>query len=114
VSPRSPGGQPASIAPPPKLPLPYVTITIIVLSCIAFAIDSVVAKAPAVSLAMLAGEFVRKRQWWRMVSYAFVHAGPLHLGMNMFVAYQMGPAIERRLGSSSWRPPTARLWVPRA
>ena len=84
---------------PPKPPLPYVTIFIIVTSVLAYGIDSVIDKSPAVSLAMLSGGFVRSRQWWRMISYAFVHAGPLHLGMNMFVAYQMGPPIERRLGS---------------
>ncbi|MEO7094981.1 MAG: rhomboid family intramembrane serine protease [Polyangiales bacterium] len=90
--------KPPSIAPP-KLPLPYVTITIIALSCIAFGIDSAIDKMPATALSALGVRFIRERQWWRMVSYAFVHGGALHLGMNMFVAYQMGPPIERRLGS---------------
>lgn len=95
---RTPDGPSASIAAP-KLPVPYVTIAIIATSCLAFAVDAAIEHAPVGSLALLAGKLVQKRQWWRLVSYAFVHAGALHLGMNMFVAYQMGPPIERRLGS---------------
>jgi len=48
----------------------------------------------------LFGPLVQKKQWWRLISYAFVHGGPLHLGMNMLVAYQMGIPLERRLGSA--------------
>jgi len=40
-------------------------------------------------------------QWWRCITYAFVHGGLIHLGFNMLVLYQVGPMLERELG---WRP----------
>lgn len=76
------------------------TIAVIAASVIAFGIDSILEKPMCVELMLLAKKLVRDdRQWWRLLSYAFVHGGALHLGMNMFVAYQMGPPMERRLGS---------------
>lgn len=35
---------------------------------------------------------------WRWVTSAFIHFGILHLGLNMFVLYQFGSALERVLG----------------
>lgn len=38
-------------------------------------------------------------QWWRCLTYAYTHAGIIHLGFNMLVLYQVGPLIEREIGS---------------
>jgi rhomboid protease GluP len=40
-------------------------------------------------------------QWWRMLTANFVHAGVLHIGMNMFVLFMLGPMVERMYGH--WR-----------
>jgi len=40
-------------------------------------------------------------QWWRMITSAFVHAGILHLGLNMWVFSGLGRVAERLFGS--WR-----------
>lgn len=37
-------------------------------------------------------------EWWRCLSYAFVHGGIIHLGFNMVVLYQVGPLIETEIG----------------
>ena len=40
-------------------------------------------------------------EWWRMVSAAFLHYGPLHLGMNMYSLYFAGSILEQLIGR--WR-----------
>jgi membrane associated rhomboid family serine protease len=44
---------------------------------------------------------VAEGDWWRLISAAFLHYGPLHLGMNMLVLWIIGPALEEYLGH--WR-----------
>jgi len=39
-------------------------------------------------------------EWWRLISAAFLHYGPVHLAMNMLVLYLFGPALESVLGSA--------------
>jgi membrane associated rhomboid family serine protease len=38
-------------------------------------------------------------QWWRLVSYALVHFGGLHLAMNLYGHVALGPIVERMYGS---------------
>jgi len=37
-------------------------------------------------------------QWWQVVTSAFAHIAPLHLGMNMLALWFLGPPLERALG----------------
>ncbi len=37
-------------------------------------------------------------QWWRLLSCCFVHAGLLHLGMNMYVLFAIGRMLEQMWG----------------
>lgn len=37
-------------------------------------------------------------QWWRCLTYAYMHGGIIHLGFNMMVLYQVGPLLESELG----------------
>jgi rhomboid protease GluP len=41
---------------------------------------------------------LRFQQWWRCLTYAYTHAGLIHLAFNMLVLYQVGPLIEREIG----------------
>ncbi|MCI0455387.1 MAG: rhomboid family intramembrane serine protease, partial [Gemmataceae bacterium] len=43
----------------------------------------------------------KKGEWWRLVTYCFVHIGLIHLLMNMFVLYSLGGVAETLWGS--WR-----------
>jgi membrane associated rhomboid family serine protease len=41
---------------------------------------------------------IGRDEWWRLLTWAFVHAGLLHLGMNMLGLYWLGPVVERMWG----------------
>ena len=41
---------------------------------------------------------VLRGEWWRLISYMFVHAGLLHIGFNMYALYSLGSIMEGRLG----------------
>src|SRR5206468_9524633 len=36
--------------------------------------------------------------WWRLVTTAFLHYGPIHLGFNMLFLYWVGTPVEQYLG----------------
>lgn len=40
--------------------------------------------------------------WWQLLTNAFAHAEPLHLGMNMLALWILGPQIERILGRARY------------
>ncbi len=37
-------------------------------------------------------------QWWRLVSCMFIHIGLMHLALNLWALYFIGPLVERMLG----------------
>jgi rhomboid protease GluP len=41
---------------------------------------------------------VGANQWWRLLTSCFVHYGIIHIGLNMYVLYQIGPFIEKVFG----------------
>ena len=47
----------------------------------------------------LFGPAVAEGEWWRPVTGGFLHDGPIHIGFNMFLLYQLGmllePAVKR-------------------
>lgn len=47
----------------------------------------------------LAREFLDAGEWYRLVSSGFLHFGFLHVGMNMFLLYQLSRMLEPTLGS---------------
>lgn len=42
--------------------------------------------------------FIDNGEWYRLISAGFLHFGLLHLGMNMFILWQLGQMIEPALG----------------
>eukprot|EP00808_Paulinella_micropora_P012309 g76838.t1 len=42
---------------------------------------------------------VDEGQWWRLITPTFLHAGLLHLGMNMVAVLQMGRQLELNVGT---------------
>ena len=43
-------------------------------------------------------DFYLGHQWWRLITFAFVHIGLIHLGVNMLSLYWVGPLLERMWG----------------
>ncbi len=48
---------------------------------------------------VLYGPAVADGDWWRLLTAAFLHYGPVHLFLNMLVLYLFGPPLEAVLGS---------------
>jgi membrane associated rhomboid family serine protease len=46
----------------------------------------------------LDGSAVARGEWWRLLSVTLVHGGLLHLGLNMYALYLVGPIVERIYG----------------
>jgi membrane associated rhomboid family serine protease len=46
----------------------------------------------------LYGPWVAQGDWWRLLTAAFLHYGPIHLGLNMLALYWFGTPVERYLG----------------
>ncbi len=43
-----------------------------------------------------------EHEWWRLVTAQFLHGGLIHIGFNMMVLMQIGPAIEEVYGSARY------------
>ncbi len=105
-----------SAAPPPRAPRPKAAWTASILIGLSIVVALVGALVPAagsilgpprsepltIAVGELWGPRVRMGEWWRLLSFAVVHGGPIHLGMNMLAAYQFGFAVERRLGTAKF------------
>ncbi len=46
------------------------------------------------------GTVVDEHQWWRLLSYAFLHGGMMHIFFNMYFLYSLGPLMEAMWGSA--------------
>ena len=42
---------------------------------------------------------VANGEWWRLISAAFLHLGPIHLAMNMLALWWLGGPLEEAIGS---------------
>jgi len=47
---------------------------------------------------VLFGPWVGQGDWWRLLTSAFLHYGPLHLALNMYFLYLVGTPVEQYLG----------------
>jgi rhomboid protease GluP len=121
---RDPGYSPARddrgfemppAAPPPgsprrrragrwaSAPATYGLVAINCLVYLAMILDGVSASDPSIRDLLRwganAGPYVLSGQWWRLVTAAFVHAGPLHIATNMWCLWNLGLLGEPLLGA---------------
>jgi membrane associated rhomboid family serine protease len=47
---------------------------------------------------VLFGPAVAQGDWWRLITAAFLHGSPIHLGFNMLALYWFGSPLEQSLG----------------
>jgi membrane associated rhomboid family serine protease len=83
---------------------PVVTLGLIAVNIVVFLYDAVSGVSSVSQLGQVArdgalyGPAVAAGDWWRPVTAGFVHAGVLHVGLNMFILYQLGRLLEPALG----------------
>ena len=83
---------------------PVVTYSIIGLNVAVWLLGALAGPAAILTGSPLARAFalfgpaVAAGEWWRLVTYGFLHSGLLHIGFNMFALYILGPGLERILG----------------
>jgi membrane associated rhomboid family serine protease len=91
--------------------VPIVTYAIIAICAVLFAIDVVLTQGDTLSGGFLSGGVgplgeqhlinafaVRDGEWWRILTSAFFHLGPIHILFNMYVLYLYGTLAERMYG----------------
>jgi membrane associated rhomboid family serine protease len=87
----------------------YATWSLIAINVIVYLIDTVLARGanggPLTRSGILDQALVAQGEWWRLITYAFLHApfagggfGILHIGFNMMVLYVFGPVMEDLYG----------------
>lgn len=90
---------------------PVVTLAIIAICAVLFAIDAALSGGATLGGGMFGGRVgplgaanlinageVARGEWWRIVTSAFFHLGPIHLAFNMYVLYLYGQLVERMYG----------------
>lgn len=117
--PYDPFGQPAAWNPAPQqaiirfwqrllevTPRTYVTSAIVGVNAAVFlllSLDSGSLFSPGgealVDWGANFGPFTLDGQWWRLLTCTFVHIGIIHIGLNMWVLWDMGQLVERLAGN---------------
>ncbi len=91
-----------TIARPGRGPFPRVTVTLIAMNCAVFALEIPGGTMDAQNLinlgALIAPAQYLEGEWWRAISSAFLHAGAVHLALNMFGLWIFGRFVESVLG----------------
>jgi membrane associated rhomboid family serine protease len=84
---------------------PLVTLVLVALNVMVFVLELSSSSQGAGSigtvgndLSLLARPIAFDGDWWRPVTAGFVHAGLLHIGLNMFILWQLGLLLEAPLG----------------
>lgn len=77
---------------------PYVTWTILGLILVMFAGQYLTNDRLTASLAMNVAQVIGAGEYYRMITSAFLHYGVLHLALNGYAIYIIGPNLERAFG----------------
>ncbi len=80
----------------------YVTYGLIGLNVLVYLISVVMDRRPGLDRFTfdwaLYPPAVGAGEWWRLITGGFLHAGAIHIGMNMFVLYMIGGSLELAIG----------------
>ena len=89
----------------PVISRPYVTLTLIGINVVVFALQFLSVKNPANGLDEISNDFGQwpvgvalGNEYYRLFTSMFLHASLLHIGFNMLVLWMLGPQLEQMLG----------------
>lgn len=87
---------------------PAATMTLLAMNIVVFVLGAVMDRR--LGLGFGGGDFearwgswdraVAAGEWWRLITAGFIHFGIIHLGLNMYALYILGPTLERLLGQA--------------
>jgi len=97
--------------PEEEPPFPWVSATLIAICVVIYALTIyILARWPPktdgdrlaiiLKLGALQADAVREREWWRLLTHAFVHGSLMHLVFNLLAVSGVGIPLERRIGSA--------------
>jgi rhomboid protease GluP len=98
--------KPLPVTPPRrriKVPQskPVFTYLILGINVLVFLLDYVLFGQQLTMLGMKENQAIINGEYWRLVTPMFLHGGIIHLGLNSYFLYSVGPQIERFFGY--WR-----------
>jgi len=79
----------------------FVTVIIIFVNLALFAGEKMIGSNALTSAGAESGVLVRAYgQWYRLITAGYLHGGLLHIGMNMWVLYDLGAQVEEVYGQA--------------
>jgi rhomboid protease GluP len=98
--------QKALLALTPKVYVAHALIAVNALIFVAMVMSGVGLMSPAseslISWGANYGPRTTGGEWWRLFTCMFLHAGIIHVGMNMLVLHNIGPFVERLTGNAGF------------
>ena len=105
--------QKALLALTPKVYVAYALIAVNALIFVAMVVSGVGLMSPEseslISWGANYGPRTTGGEWWRLFTCMFLHAGIIHVGMNMLVLHNIGPFVERLTGNAGF---LEWFWLP--
>ena len=81
---------------------PVITVVLILINIAVFLMETVAGGSTNTDVAIRFGAqyspYVKRGQWWRLITSMFMHFGIMHLIFNMYSLYSLGSAAEYMLG----------------
>ena len=106
--PPPPGPTPAPVGVPPSLWVRFrhrfdeapVTVSIVVVTVAVWLLHLALQHWWGINTDLTLGDNGQgiHGQWWRLFTPMVVHFGILHIGLNMFMLWQLGPPVEKVMG----------------
>lgn len=96
--------RPTDLSSMPLVTLSLIAINVVVFLAMVVSGDSLSGPSSSEMLRWGAnfGPLTASGQWWRLLTACFLHFGFIHVGMNMFILFQVGPLTERLFGRTSY------------
>jgi rhomboid protease GluP len=97
-----PVSYPVQTQPPPRRFIPFASLAIILITFAVFGLQELAGGSQSTDVLLDFGAAFRPMfqhgQWWRLVMPIFLHIGWMHILLNMYALYILGPMLERVYG----------------